>query len=247
LPRTEPFQGLDELYAELAEADVVNLPDAAPDGRDRDLASLLAFAVFFTRRLKRVTFPEDLDWGNPGFTVEDGKVTMPITWARVAREDDLPRVIQEEGARAQPTGEAPVLALDILDTDAQEYRFTHALYGDPVMLAFRVRPPRTEESRIPEARAAGWTPTLKEHNLIPGRSLFIPDDRLGLYLTEPKAEHLRGVLLLLPTGTFSLNLNPFARDADPDHQHWLQWGRGGEASEWQDVLMVEDEDRELDP
>lgn len=242
-PTPQPPPSLAALYEELAGREVENLPLPSASVPERELASLLAFSLFYAERLKKVRFPLVLDWSAPSFDVVDDKLTVRVAWARLDGLADLAAVLRDVAAREADAVLPVVLALDALDAEASEFELEHALYGEVVLLDFRVRAPASRDARVERARERGWAGVLKEHNLLPGRGLFVPDDQQGLFLTEPAAQHLSGVQLLLPSGHFTMELNPFVREDknDPDLQYWLAWGRGGAASEWRDVLAVSDD------
>lgn len=236
-PRHEPPPALADLYAELRTLDVENLPPGGPD--DRVLASVLAFALFFARRLKTVRFPDAVDWARPSFDVADGKIVVRVAWERLDGIADLAAALEEAGERERDATRPVVLALDALDADASEFELEHAIYGEVTLLEFRARAPPPDE-RVEGARARGWAATLKEHNLLPGRSLFVAPGKWGAFPRGGGSQHLAGVLLLLPNGHFTMKLNPFAKPEanDAEMQFWLAWGRGEAASEWKDVLEV---------
>lgn len=236
-PRHEPPPDLAELRAELATLDVEHLPATGPD--DRRLASALAFALFFAKRLKKVRFPREVDWARPRFVVVDDKIEVDVAWEPLDGIADLAAVLAEAGERERDAPRPVILALDALDAEATEFELEHALYGEVTLLEFRSRAP-APDARIEGARARGWAATLKEHNLLPGRSLFVESSKLGILPNGGASRSLAGVLLLLPNGHFSMKLNPFAERGDSELQYWLAWGRGSAASEWKDVLYVDD-------
>jgi len=96
------------------------------------------------------------------------------------------------------------------------------------------------DPRIDAAREAGWTPTLKAHNLLPGRGIVVLDEHQGLLLRDERFADVLGLLVLFENGQTELWLNPFARSADPELQHWRAWGPGtGPASGWRERFFAE--------
>ncbi len=202
---------------------------------DRDLASFLAFALHFAERQKAIRFPGAIDPAAPAFDVVDERVRVHVEWTRVDGMVDLPHALGEAAARVADDNAPCIAAVDLLDSEASEFEAEHALYGEVELLAHRQRAPPSRDPRIELARERGWTETLREHNLLPGRSLAIPDAKHGWFLRAPEAVHLAGVTFLLPSGHVTIELNPFVRESvnDSELQYWLSWGRGATgASEW---------------
>ena len=215
------------------------MEDAPREGPDEEvLQGLLALALHPAEAQKRVRFP-GFSWAAPAFVAEDRRVSLRFEHARLAARD-------EDGVRAFLLGSLPrlggrdppaLLAIDARPSGLAEFQLAHLLYGEVTLFAHRARPHEPMDARIHDAREKGWTPTLKEHNLLPGRGLVVMDEHQGLLLREPRLDALPGVLLLTAAGTVHLWWNPFARRADPELQHWLAWGAGaGGPSEWRRVF-----------
>jgi hypothetical protein len=129
--------------------------------------------------------------------------------------------------------------IDATGSDEPEWKFSHALYGEPTIFAYPSRPPRPTGERLLAAERAGWTPTLKGHNLLPGRGIVIEPKNLGLFFSDPNSSRVPGLLVHLATGEIAFYLNPFAADGanDPEMQWWLSWGQGEAASDWKEMLF----------
>lgn len=196
---------------------------------------------------KDVRFPE-FSWADPTFVARDARVTLRFPYARLTTREP-------EDIRAFLLGQMPrldgkepaLLALDARPSGLAEYELTHLLYGRVTLFAHRVRPHEPADPRIERARERGWTPTLKEHNLVPGRGLVVLDEDQGLLLREPWLDGMRGLLVLLASGDTRLLWNPFSEKGDAEMQYWLAWGRGaGASSEWREVLRVDRADDDAD-
>ncbi|HEX2021479.1 MAG TPA: hypothetical protein VHH36_02115, partial [Candidatus Thermoplasmatota archaeon] len=178
----------------------------------------------------------------PGFLARDAKVALRFPYLPVADaseaglRDALRAALPRLGPKALP-------ALDARGTGAREFEVAHALYGRVTLFEHRRRPSESADWRLDAARERGWTRTLKEHNLLPGRGLVVLDEDQGLFLREPDLSAIEGLLVLLDDGHARLWWNPVAPTADPEMQYWLAWGRGeGGPSEWRQVLRVDEAD-----
>lgn len=240
--RERRIPSVDELRGFLAEAGVTDAPAEAPD--DAHLQGLLALALHVADCQKAVSF-DGFTWAEPGFAAKDARVTFRFAYERMSasREGDVRAFL----LAAMPRVGAPhtLLALDARPSGLREFELGHHLYGGVTVFQHRRRPHESADPRIHRAQDAGWTPTLKEHNLVPGRGLVVLDEHHGLLLREPWLDGLQGLLVLLASGETRLWWNPFATRGDPEMQHWLAWGRGmGAPSEWREMLHVERRDEE---
>lgn len=234
--RTRPLPPLDELHQSLLEHGVT---DAPREGDEEALRGLLDMALFVAEHRKRVSFP-DFTWQDPGFVVADAKVTFRVAYARAGAGDDVERILRAHLPRVS-SGNA-LLALDLHATRVREFDLMHLLYGEVTLFSWPHKPPESADPRVDAARDAGWTKTLKEHNLIPGRGLVVLDEHQGLLLRDPDVEKLLGLLVRYPTGQIHLAWNPLVPPAraTSDVQYWLAWGEGtGSSSEWRQLLHVE--------
>lgn len=238
MPRHRVLPPLDELRAELAAQGVT---DAPTEGDPDALQGLLDVALYVAEHRKRVSFPA-FSWDDPAFEARDQKVTMRVAYLRLARGDDLAGALRAHVGRVA-TGHA-LLALDARASGLREFEILHQLYGRVTLFEHRTPVPESADLRIEEARERGWAKTLKEHNLLPGRSLVVLDEHQGHLLREPSLTALMGILLLSPDGIVSLLWNPFveADRNDAELQYWLGWGEGsGRSSEWREVVRYEGE------
>lgn len=238
--RTRPLLPLAELYGYLEEAGVTDAPREAPD--DAHLQGLLSMALHVAECQKRVRFP-DFTWAEPSFVAEDARVTLRFHYARLTdkTQDDLRTFLLDSMARV--AGANHLLAVDTRPSGIAEFELAHHLYGEVTLFQHRSRPSEPADLRIHQARERGWTPTLKENNLLPGRGLVVLDEHQGLLLREPWLDALPGLLVLLASGETKLLWNPFSREADAEWQYWLAWGAGaGAPSEWRQVLHVSERD-----
>lgn len=242
--RARPLPPSDDLLAHLREAGVEDAPTSGPD--EDHLQGLLALALHVADCQKDIQF-QDFSWADPKFVAKDARVEVRFVHARMRAADEagvretllanMPRV--QGGAQEGPT----LLALDARPSGLAEFAFTHMLYGEVTLFEHRRRPHEPSDVRIHRAEESGWTPTLKAHNLLPGRGLVVLDEHHGLLLREPWLDDLVGILALFASGETTLLWNPFAKDADAQMQHWLSWGRGtGGPSEWREVLHVRRDD-----
>lgn len=200
------------------------------------LQGLLDMALWAAEHKKRVSFPA-FTWSDPGFLAQDARVALRFAYAEIA--GDAPMTL---AANVDRMGARTLLAIDARRAKAREFDVAHALYGEPTLFQFPTKPVEAADPRIDAAREAGWTPTLKAHNLLPGRGIVVLDEHQGLLLRDARFEALLGVLLLFETGQTELWWNPFARAADPDLQHWRAWGEGtGPASGWREQFYAEPE------
>lgn len=232
VPRHEPaaLPPVDELLAELREAGVSGAPDT---GDERALQGFLFCAAEVAQRQKQVGF-EGFSWDEPTFSAKDSKMTLRFRFVEFAgstREELL--------AALAPKREGELLAVDARNSPLKEFEIAHMLFGEVTLFDFPRRPVESADPRIHAAQEAGWTPTLKEHNLLPGRGIVVLDEHQGLLLREPSFESLRGLFILKGLHHFHLWLNPVAKGADPDLQYWLSWGKGGPASAWREVVRYE--------
>lgn len=239
--RHRPLPSRDELLQELAEHGVTDAPTEAPD--EASLRALLDFALYVAEHRKRVRFP-GFTWDDPAFVAEDDKLTMRIAYARLddATPARLDAFLREQAERVRE-GHA-LLALDLHQSDAREFQLTHHLYGAVTLFSWPHKPSESADPRIHAALDAGWTKTLKEHNLVPGRGIVVLDEHQGVLLRDEALADLQGLLVLLPTGQTNLLWNPFVRGErnQSELQYWLSWGPGGPASAWKEMLHVTDED-----
>jgi hypothetical protein len=229
----------DELLASLAEQGV---EDAPREGDPASLQGLLDFALFVAEHRKRVSFPA-FTWDDPAFLAADAKITMRVAYVRMHPGDDLAGVLRAHLSRAA-TGHA-LLAVDARATGLREFDIVHAIYGRVTLFEHRTPVPESADTRVDAARERGWAKTLKEHNLLPGRSLVVLDEHQGLLLREEAFARLMGILLLLPNGLTTLLWNPFveAERNDSELQYWLGWGQGeGRSSEWRELMKYEGEE-----
>lgn len=231
---------LSELYGYLEEAGVTDAPRDAPD--EEHLQGLLSMALHVAECQKRVSFP-DFTWAEPTFVAEDARLTFRFHYARLndKTEDGVRSFLLDSMERV--AGTTHLLAIDTRPARIAEFELVHHLYGEVTLFQHRSRPSESADLRIHEAREKGWTPTLKEHNLLPGRGLVVLDEQQGLLLREPWLDALPGMLVLLASGETKLLWNPFSPDADAEWQYWLAWGAGaGAPSEWRQVLHVSERD-----
>lgn len=216
--------------------------DAPQTGPISDaLQGLLALATPIAECMKRVSFPA-FTWEAPEFVAEDARVRLRFPFARLTAPgvDALRAVLDANAGRL--AGERALLALDARASGMPEFELTHALYGSVTLFAHRVRPFESADPRVHAAQEAGWSPTLKEHNLLPGRGLVVKDEDQGLYLRDEKMRDVLGVHVLLASGETKLLWNPFARLADAELQYYLAWGDGSRgASEWREQFHVVDD------
>lgn len=232
---------VDELLALLEQEGVEDAPRKAPDPAAHQ--ALLELALHVAERQKRIRFAP-FSWDDPGFFAEDEKVTFRIVLDKLADASPaaLDATLQANLPRLRP---APgLLALDARASGVREFALEHALYGEVTLFQHRARPPESADRRLDAARAAGWTKTLKEHNLLPGRGLVVLDEHQGLLLREPALDALPGLFVLYPSGQVHLYWNPVCPAASSDWQYWLAWGRGTQASEWRRVFEAHEADEQ---
>lgn len=233
-----------QLLEELAAEDA---PQEAPD--PFALQGLLDLAAYVADHKKRVSFP-GFSWADPRFVSTDAKVTLTFAYAELVGDIALdasaaasaPRFAAATtlAANLDRLGERTLLALDARRSKVREFDLGHALYGEPTLFQFPTKPAEPADPRVDAAREAGWTPTLKAHNLLPGRGIVVLDEHQGLFLRGERLGDVLGVLVLFENGQTELWWNPFARGADPDLQHWRAWGPGtGPASAWREQFFVE--------
>lgn len=232
--RRRTLPPIEQLRAELAEHGVTDAPAEAPD--PESLQALLDMALFCAEVKKRVSFP-GFHWSDPGFVASDARVTLRFAYTELAAdllttlEANLPRL--RDGRT--------LLAIDAHRRKIPEFEIQHALFGQVTLFQWPHKPSEPADPRIHDAREAGWTPTLKEHNLLPGRGIVVLDEHQGILLRDERMRAIPGILLLAETGQTRLWWNPFAERADPDLQHWMAWGAGtSPASAWREQLYVED-------
>ena len=213
------------------------MTDAPRDGPDPfALQGLLDMAHYVAEHKKRVTFP-NFTWSDPTFVATDAKVTLRFAYAEFAV--DAHTTLLANLDRVAPR---TLLALDARHAKVAEFTLAHALYGEPTLFQWPSKPAEPADPRIDAAREKGWTPTLKAHNLLPGRGIVVLDEHQGLLMRDDRFAGLLGVLVLFENGQTELWWNPFARDADADLQHWRAWGPGtGPASGWREQFYVEPE------
>lgn len=218
----------------LAELSVDDAPRDAP--YPFALQGILDMALYVAEHKKRVSFP-DFTWADPRFVSVDAKVTLTFAYAELVTD-----VESTLAANVGRLGERTLLALDARRSGAREFDLGHALYGEPTLFQFPTKPAEPADPRIDAAREAGWTPTLKAHNLLPGRGIVVLDEHQGLLLRDERFADVLGLLVLFENGHTELWWNPFARSADADLQHWRAWGPGtGPASGWRERFFVEPE------
>lgn len=236
MPRDLPPS--DELRAALAEAGVA---DAPAEGDEDDLRGLLWLASFLVEREKRVAFAPTSP-SDPGFAARDSKVEVDVRYARFdgTTSDGLRDDLLGELPRLR--GAVSLVGLDARRSGLKEYELEHLVYGEVTLSAWPHKPAESADPRIHAARDAGWTPTLKAHNLLPGRGIVVLDEHQGVLLREPALARLHGLLVLLATGEVHLWWNPLAQGLDPEMQHWLSWGPGRPPREWREVLYHEKDD-----
>ncbi len=224
----------------LAEHGVDNVPTEAPS--DEELQGVLAFALHLAERHKSVDFT-DFDWDAPSLISKHTKTTMSLPYVPLRGRDAGDVSDAFERALSKPGGVPRLLALDARPSGLSEFEVGHILYGEVTLFSWPSKPPRSRDPRIEVAAESGWVETLKDHNVLPGRGIVVLDDDHGRYLTDPSLEDALGALVLFENGHIATMLNPFTRDSlnDPELQHWLSWGKGGPASEWQTVLDVSKE------
>jgi hypothetical protein len=231
--RRRPLPPIEELRAGLLEAGVTDAPGDGPD--PERLRALLDLALFIVEHRKVVTFP-DFTWDDPGFVVTDSKITLRVAYAQATL--DVERSVSDNIPRLGPN---TILALDAHHIDLREFDIGHALYGRPTLFQWPTKPSEAADLRIFSAQEKGWTRTLKEHNLVPGRGLVVLDEHQGTFLRDDRMRAVVGVLLLLSDGHTRLWWNPFADGADSELQYWLSWGPGtGPASAWKETFFVEE-------
>ena len=223
---------VEALLAELA------LDDAPRDAPDPfALQGLLDMALYVAEHKKRVSFPT-FAWSDPSFVSEDAKVTLRFAYAELAVDPETTLAANLDRVRDGRT----ILALDARRSGIREFDLGHALYGEPTLFQFPAKPAEPADPRIDAARERGWTPTLKAHNLLPGRGIVVLDEHQGLLLRDERFTDLVGLLVLFENGLTELWWNPFVRpDAnDAELQHWKAWGPGtGPASAWRERFFVE--------
>ncbi|HVM45123.1 MAG TPA: hypothetical protein VM582_04240 [Candidatus Thermoplasmatota archaeon] len=231
--RRRTLPPVDELLAALAEAGVADAPAEGPDATM--LQGLLDMALYVAEHKKSISF-DGFTWADPAFVATDAKVTLRFAYGELVGDvamtlaANLPRL----------AGERTLLALDARRAGAREFTLGHALYGEPTLFQFPSRPVEPADPRIDAAREAGWTPTLKAHNLLPGRGIVVLDEHQGLLLRDERFADVFGFLVLFDTGQTELWWNPFARGADAELQHWRAWGPGtGPASGWRERFYAE--------
>lgn len=212
------------------------MTDAPDAGDEQALQGLLFCAAEVAQRQKVVSF-DGFSWDEPAFFAKDPKFTLRFRFVEFAgsTRDELL-------AALAPKREGEFLAVDARRSPLKEFEIAHLLFGEVTLFNFPSRPVESADPRIHAAREAGWTPTLKEHNLLPGRGIVVLDEHQGLLLREPSLEALRGLFIMKGIHHFHLWLNPVARGADADLQYWLSWGKGGPASEWRELVRYEGED-----
>lgn len=220
---------VEQLLEELA------LDDAPRDAPDPfALQGLLDMAAYVADHKKRVAFPA-FTWADPRFVSTDAKVTLTFAYAELVTD-----AATTLAANLDRLGERTLLALDARRSRAREFDLGHALYGEPTLFQFPAKPAEPADPRIDAAREAGWTPTLKAHNLLPGRGIVVLDEHQGLLLRDERFRDVLGLLVLFEDGQTELWWNPFARSADADLQHWRAWGPGtGPASGWKERFYAE--------
>jgi hypothetical protein len=237
--RQRALPPVDELLAALAEQGVA---DAPAEGDPASLQGLLDLALHVAEHRKRVAFP-GFTWEDPAFVAADRKLAMRVAYVRMRRGDDLAGTLRAHLPRV--AGGHALLALDARETTLREFDVVHELYGRVTLFEHRAPVPESADPRVDAARERGWAKTLKEHNLLPGRSLVVLDEHQGLLLRDDAFARLLGVLLLPPTGLVTLLWNPFVEAGrnDSELQYWLGWGEGsGRSSEWREVVEYRGED-----
>jgi len=233
--RRRALPPLEELHAALAEAGVTDAPHEAPD--EESLRALLDMALYAAEVKKRVSFP-DFRWSEPGFTAHDARITLRFAYAELVGD-----IAQTLEANLPRLGPKTVLAIDAHRRNVREFEIQHDLFGRVTLFQWPRKPVESADPRIHDARDAGWTPTLKEHNLLPGRGIVVLDEHQGILLRSERLRALLAVLILFENGQTRLWWNPFAEGADPELQHWLAWGAGtGPASAWREQLYVEEKE-----
>lgn len=228
MPRARPVP-IDDFLLDLEEAGL-ELPAglSAPEAY-----RLAAAAAFFARRKKRVVFERsDL------LRVTDRRAEVAVPIASVAAAADLPAALAAVAPAARERAHRTVLWVDASGSPDPEHLFEHALWGPVTLYTWPSKPRRPVDERILAAERSGWTPVLKQFNLVPGRGIVVEDGRYGLLVESPDAAALAGLVVHVGTGEQVWCPNPFveARRADSDFQFWLNWGEGGPASEWKEVL-----------
>lgn len=230
-----PLPAPDALLQSMREAGVT---DAPTEGDEHALQGMLWMAGYLMERQKRVSFP-GFSWGDPRFSVTDGKVTMEVSYAPLANAGSLRDTLIAAARRVKVPG---LIGLDARASGLREFELEHLIYGQVTLFSWPHKPPEPMDRRIHEAQAKGWSRTLKTHNLLPGRGIVVLDEHGGLLLTEPALSALPGIVVLLAGGETQLWWNPFCEGLDPEMEHYLAWGAGtGKASEWREVLRYEGE------
>lgn len=219
----------------LRELGVDDAPTEGPD--ELALQGLLDMALYVAEHKKRISFP-GFSWSDPCFVATDARAKLRFAYAELAVDARTTLEANLERARDGRT----LLALDARRARATEFSLGHALYGEPTLFRFPAKPAEPADPRIDHARERGWTPTLKLHNLLPGRGIVVLDEHQGLFLREARYDGVVGVLALFGTGQTELWWNPFVRADlnDAELQYWKTWGEGtGPASAWREQFLVE--------
>lgn len=236
--RRRPIPTVDESLRALEEAGVTDAPREAPDPEAH--RALLDMALFVAEHRKKVTFPS-FRWDDPRFEARDAKITLQLAYAKLgARVDETLR----EHAPRVADGRT-ILALDAHASSTREFELGHALYGKVTLSQWPTKPPEPTDLRIWDAVERGWSATLKEHNLIPGRGIVVLDEDQGLLLRDSGLRALVGMLIIFEDGQTKLWWNPFvAREHEESElQYWLKWGAGaGQPSGWRETFYVEKDD-----
>lgn len=228
MPRARP-EPIEEYLLDIESAGL-ELPDGlSPEEAYRTAAA----AAFFARRRKPVRFP-----GGPHLLVVDRKMEVDVPIVHLARAADLSDLLARlaPGVRARPR--RTVLWIDATAAPDPEFAFEHALWGEVTLYQWPTKPRRSRDERVLAAERAGWTPVLKQYNIVPGRGIVVEDGKHGLLVTSPDTAAFAGLVVHCGTGEQLWCPNPFveARFADSDFQYWLQWGEGTGETEWTKVL-----------
>lgn len=231
--RRRSLPEVEESLTGLAEQGVTDAPTKAPGPEAHK--GLLDLALFVAEHRKQVSFP-GFTWDDPRFVVHDAKVTFQVAYATL--RGTLGETLEANLDRVRDR--RTILAIDAHTTDAREFELAHELYGRITLFTWPKKPQEPSDLRIWNAVDQGWSATLKEHNLLPGRGIVILDEDQGLLLRDEALRRLVAVLLLLPDGQTRLWWNPFADEADSELQFWLKWGPGtGPSSAWRETFYVE--------
>lgn len=238
--RHAPIEPPARLMELLDEAGVQDYPRDGPD--EASLQGLLTLALHVAERQKGIDF-SGFSWEDPRFVSRDAKVDITLLYTKLAGRtpDDVAAAFRD--ALARPRTPFTMLALDTRESGITEFEIVHHLYGEVTLFRFPHKPLQSADLRIEQARDKGWTPTLKEHNLLPGRGIVVLDEHHGLVLNDESLQAFVGALALLPTGHVTQLLNPFVHEEanESELQHWLAWGPGTKASEWRVMLDVRED------